>query len=71
MKILSNEGFQGAYEVYLNIIKILENNYKFLTKTICEPQLGKRGLYPNISKWPDKKSWLKIMAAKFPKILIP
>ncbi len=60
MKILSNEGFQGAYEVYLNIIKILENNYKFLTKTVCEPQLGKRGLYPNISKWPDKKSWLSV-----------
>jgi len=25
---------------------ILENNYKYKIKTICEPQLSKRGLYP-------------------------
>ena len=60
MSIISKEGFQGSFNLYLNILKILENNYKFLTKTICEPQLGRRGLYPNISKWPDKNSWLEL-----------
>ena len=60
MNIISKEGFQGSFNIYLNVLKILENNYKFLTKTICEPQLGKRGLYPNISKWPDKNSWLEL-----------
>ena len=62
MNIVSKEGFQGSFYIYLNVLKILENNYKFLTKTICEPQLGKRGLYPNISKWPDKNSWLELRA---------
>lgn len=60
MNLVSAEGFQGSYNIYLNVIKILENNYTFLTKTFCEPQLGKRNLYPNISKWPNQKAYLEI-----------
>ncbi len=60
MNFISDKGFQGSFEIYLNVIKILENNYRFLTTTVCEPQLGKRGLYPEISKWPNEKSWSKI-----------
>ncbi len=60
MKLISKEGFQGAFNIYLNVIKLLENNYKFHTKTVCEPQLGKRGLYPNISKWPNEQSWMNV-----------
>ena len=60
MTVISKEGFQGSINIYLNVLKVLENNYKFLAKTICEPQLGKRNLYPNVSKWPDDKSWLEL-----------
>lgn len=28
----------------------MENNYKYKVKVLCEPQLGKRGLYPTISQ---------------------
>ena len=49
MDFVTPEGFNGAYEVYIKIIDILENNYYYELTTFCEPQLGKRGLYPNIS----------------------
>ena len=28
----------------------LENNYRYKINVLCEPQLGKRGLYPTISQ---------------------
>lgn len=38
-----------SYELLKNCIKLLEKNYKYKTNCIGEPQLGRRGLYPNIS----------------------
>lgn len=49
MTLISPEGFQGIYDVYVNIINVLENNYIYKVKCLCEPQLGKRGLYPTES----------------------
>ena len=60
MSLVSNKGFQGAYNIYMNVIKVLENNHIYITRTKCEPQLGKRDLYPNVSRWPNKKSWSEI-----------
>jgi aminopeptidase-like protein len=57
LDFISTEGFQGAFEAYLEIIKVFENNFKFKVNTVCEPQLGKRGLYPQISKWPNDDVW--------------
>lgn len=57
LDFISSEGFQGAFEAYLEIIKVFENNFKFKVNTVCEPQLGKRGLYPQISKWPNDDVW--------------
>lgn len=50
MNLISPEGFAGSYRVMTQVIDILENNEKFRVKVLCEPQLGKRGLYPTISK---------------------
>lgn len=50
LDLVSVEGLQGAYEVYKKCIIALENNYKYQVTCFCEPQLGKRGLYPTISK---------------------
>ena len=44
-RIKVNEGVH----IYKKIIEIIENNSKYVVNTPCEPQLGKRGLYPTIS----------------------
>ncbi|WIW70386.1 DUF4910 domain-containing protein [Anaerosinus gibii] len=50
MTLISPEGLQGAYEAYQECIIGLENNYNYKINCLCEPQLGKRGLYPTISQ---------------------
>ena len=46
---ISADGLGGAYDVYIRIIELLENNYIYKANIFCEPQLGKRGLYPTTS----------------------
>lgn len=50
MDLICPEGFQGAYEVMVKVINALENNYYYQMLCKCEPQLGKRGLYPTVSQ---------------------
>ena len=50
MDLISPEGLQGAYEVMVKVVNALENNYVYQMQCKCEPQLGKRGLYPTISR---------------------
>ena len=50
MSLISPEGLQGAYEVMVKVIDALENNHHYQMLCKCEPQLGKRGLYPTISQ---------------------
>lgn len=51
LELISPEGLLGAYEVYQQcIILSLENNYSYKINVLCEPQLGKRGLYPTTSQ---------------------
>lgn len=49
LDFISKNGLQGAYDVYKQIIKLLENNAKWKNIMPCEPQMGKRGLYPTTS----------------------
>ena len=49
LDFISADGLSGAYEVYKQIINTLESNYYYQATYKCEPQLGKRGLYPTIS----------------------
>jgi aminopeptidase-like protein len=52
MSLISPEGLQGAYDVMVKVINALEYNYHYRMTCKCEPQLGKRGLYPTVScKW--------------------
>lgn len=48
--LISPSGLQGAFEVYQNCIEALEANKVYQVQCYCEPQLGKRGLYPTISQ---------------------
>lgn len=50
MDFISKEGFEGSFSVMCQVIEALEYNERYRIKVLCEPQLGKRGLYPTISK---------------------
>ena len=48
LSLVSPEGLQGAYDVMKQVIDVLDMNQCY--QVLCEPQLGKRGLYPTTSK---------------------
>ena len=50
LSLISPEGLQGSYEVMVKVIDALEHNRHYCMTVPCEPQLGKRGLYPTISQ---------------------
>ena len=65
MGLISPSGLQGAYEVYCEIIEAIEHNYIYEIQCLCEPQLGKRGLYPTTSQkgsYDDIKSMMNFIA---------
>lgn len=47
--MITPEGLEGTYEILQHCIFLLEHNFQYKTKVLCEPQLGKRGLYPTLS----------------------
>ncbi len=50
MGLISPTGLQGSYETMVLWIECMENNAKYKMQVLGEPQLGKRGLYPTISR---------------------
>ena len=46
---ISPSGLYGGYEKIKKAIELLEKNNYYKVNILCEPQLGKRGLYPTIS----------------------
>jgi len=53
--VVTPDGLQGGYNIIKNTLIALEKNQYPLINTFCEPHLGKRGLYPTLSK---KGSWV-------------
>lgn len=49
LKLVTPSGLLGGYNVLKKILESLEMNETLCTTVLCEPQLGKRGLYPTIS----------------------
>ncbi len=49
LDFVSSEGLSGAYNVFKECLRLIEENGKYKIKCLGEPQLGKRGLYPTIS----------------------
>jgi aminopeptidase-like protein len=49
LSLVTPNGLFGGYTAIKEAITMLENNQIFKSKVLCEPQLGKRGLYPNTS----------------------
>lgn len=50
LSLVTPTGLFGAYEVMKKCIHVLEKNAYYKIKVFCEPQLGKRNLYPTISQ---------------------
>ena len=50
LSLISPEGLQGSYDAMVKVINALEYNRHYRMTCPCEPQLGKRGLYPTISQ---------------------
>lgn len=50
LNFISANGLENSLIVLQKVVKLLENNKKYRVKILCEPQLGKRGLYPTLSQ---------------------
>jgi len=50
LSLINPAGLQGSFDVITQCILALESNYKYKVTTTCEPQLGRRGLYPSVSR---------------------
>ena len=59
--LVSPEGLGGSFEVLRKCCETLEKNKYYTINCLCEPQLGKRGLYPTISTKNSSASVRKMM----------
>ena len=50
MDFISPDGLYGTYRLLQKCVESLENNFKYKVQCHGEPQLGKRGLYPLVSR---------------------
>lgn len=48
-ELVTEKGLHESLEIYLKCIEVFEKNCCPKINVLCEPQLGKRSLYPNIS----------------------
>lgn len=49
LDFVTPEVLLDSLEMYKMCIEVLEKNHKYKSTVLCEPQLGKRGLYPTLS----------------------
>jgi aminopeptidase-like protein len=57
LSLISPSGLEGAYLALQKCLRIIEANATYLATTPCEPQLGKRGLYPTLSTRDSAVAW--------------
>lgn len=50
MSLISEDGMRGMLEMLQKCVRALEANAYYRVNCLCEPQLGRRGLYPTVSK---------------------
>ena len=47
--VVTKEGLDGGYWAIRRAIECIEANKKYIVTVLCEPNMGKRGLYPSLS----------------------
>lgn len=50
LTVISPAGLFGGYTALQHCLQVLENNLRVRVTVPCEPQLGRRGLYPTLSE---------------------
>lgn len=61
LSFISPAGMGNALEVLKRVVITLEYNQYYRTTVLCEPQLGKRGLYPTVSQKGTYKNNVRAM----------
>lgn len=59
--VVTAMGLSGGYELAKKILLGIENNYYPETLVLCEPQMGKRGLYSTLSQRGSSQAHRKIL----------
>jgi aminopeptidase-like protein len=49
LALVTPSGLQGSYDVLRRCVECIEADERLRVAVLCEPQLGKRGLYPTLS----------------------
>ncbi|MCI8972723.1 MAG: DUF4910 domain-containing protein [Lachnospiraceae bacterium] len=50
LDFVSEDGLQGSFDVLQKCLLVLEWNKRYICTTLCEPQLGRRNLYPKVGQ---------------------
>jgi aminopeptidase-like protein len=50
LKLVTPNGLAQSYEIMRRCLETIEHNFCFETTILCEPQMGKRGLYAAVSQ---------------------
>jgi aminopeptidase-like protein len=58
LEFVKSENLGASLSVYLDILNILEENKRYISQNpMCEPQLGRRGIYQHIGGHADSKKF--------------